>query len=1082
MNDDQGTKPASSDSVIELERAIEALCSGPAAPKDRARVRECLAAAVVEACDIPQSAASRGLPEILELATNASRGKRQAAELVIRTMAIDGVLDTSGGDNHLSRKIVALVESGVPDLCKFLRLADKRQTFEKVNVISGAHALICSNLEVLRELPPSLDEIDNLRHEVTKALRHAQCSAYLQPYGWTLLKGKLESICDQISELRSCQDATFNARFDRLKDSCVEVQALSGEAPSFLTTDYVSTFRNSVLASLEALRTGSIERFKCTIMHRRKAPNVAEKRYPLHQVDKLLAITIPMVNRGPGVAVDAVVELDCGKTNALALEVDEIRMGDIPPGEFAITFNALVVAPTTTIKMALQINWRQLFGEAVSTVFDVELVAQDPSIDWNYLDHLDPYSLEVAEGDAFVGRTAKVQAIGNRLLKTQMSSTYITGQKRIGKTSLARAVLEYVNARDVEHNFASTYLEYGEYSCADAAATVKALGEQLFAFLRGFLPPNVDLGKPDFSGSLAPLNSVARLLETTQPHRRFIVVLDEFDEIHPEMYRYGPLAEAFFANLRTLSARKNLAFLLVGGEKMPFIIGAQGDQLNKFVREPLDYFSRSGEWADYIELVTRPVRDALNWDEPAVNELFNLTNGHPYYTKLLCGRVFGVAVRERDTEIIASDVKHALRALVPELDTNAFAHFWKDGIEGDREQSEVLELKRLRVLVACGRGLRMGDHSVSAISEHISAGMQRNEVRPIVDDFCRRDVMTERDGLVAITLPIFQHWLEEIGVTKLIASTLADDLERELQRAEEEAFVKSGEIESVVKHWALYRGRAVTGENVRTWLDQVPDFQDQRLLFKLLANLRFVTTPQISEKLVHAHEALVIRLAPGRLRDSRSERRRDIWITYVDGPGKSGNQYARAYAKENSILVECVQEPSKLGKRLAISGRDSQPLPAAVVLVDDFVGTGRTLSAGLEAFLGEHGATLVTQKIPLAVIVLLSTQSGQMVVERALAKFPGLNAPLHVCDILSEEWYAFPQSGIGFWCDEHERDKAKALCIRLGTGLYKEPLGFGTQGLLLTFPDTCPNNALPILFASRSGANPWIPLFPRPSS
>lgn len=107
----------------------------------------------------------------------------------------------------------------------------------------------------------------------------------------------------------------------------------------------------------------------------------------------------------------------------------------------------------------------------------------------------------------------------------------------------------------------------------------------------------------------------------------------------------------------------------------PFIIGAQGDQLNKFVREPLDYFSRSDEWTDYVELVTGPVKNSLNWEESALNELFSVTNGHPYYTKLLSAKVFSTAVAQRDTEIIASDIRHALNSRISELDTNAFAHF-----------------------------------------------------------------------------------------------------------------------------------------------------------------------------------------------------------------------------------------------------------------------------------------------------------------------------------------------------------------------------------------------------------------------
>ncbi len=1041
--------------------------------------RDHLAQAIASVCGMPD-AASGEFSSLIDAATHTIKGRRESAILIVRALSVEGLLPFEN-DNLLERKVVALVEDGFGDQCKSLKLTEKRQTFEKINALKGFHEIICTNLQVLKELPATLAEIDSAKADIQKAIKMGLTNAYLQPYEWNTFKVKINHICEKIAELVTCRDATYKTQFDHLTEACLDLKNITILSPSFLNRNFISPFVERVSSALQELQKGAVDQFNCTIEPRRKPPHLAEKRYPLHQLNKLLTITIPLVNHGPGMAVDVTVELDCGNGNAIILESEEIRLGDIPPGEFAVSFKALVVEPARSVDMAMQLNWNELFGETKSIAVDVRLTAQDATVDWVRLEQMDPYSLEVAEGDKFVGRTAKIQAIGNRLLKAQMSSTYITGQKRIGKTSLAQAVLRYISAHaKAPANYIAFYLEWGEYCAADAAGTVKTLGEQIYTFMRFHLPGGIEAPMPVFDGTLAPLNVIAKLLETNCPEKRFVIVLDEFDEIHPEMYRYGPLAEAFFANLRTLSARKNLAFILVGGEKMPFIIGAQGDQLNKFVREPLDYFSRSDEWTDYVSLVVDPSRDSLNWEESALSELFSLTNGHPYYTKLLCAKIFSTAVAQRDTEIIVTDVRHALNGRVAELDTNAFAHFWKDGINAEREKAEVIELKRLRVLVAFGRALRSEIPNRSAISEQISSSMlDPSNIGPIVEDFCRRDIMREINGEITMLLPIFQRWVKDVGVTKLIASTLGDDLECQLQKANDSAYVKAGEIEELVKEWPLYRGREVTGESVRAWLDQVAEIQDQRLLFTILQNLKFVTMPQISELLRNAHNRIVAREIPPLLRESKTTKRRDLIVTYLDGPGKSGATYAKAYAKENGLLMDSVIEPGKVLRRL--SSEDERP--NALVVVDDLSGTGKTIASALEPLLeGEVGCYLSTHQIPFFIVILFSTEEAEANIQLALNNFSKFKSFLHSCEILTDENRAFRDDEIGFWKDAQMRDRAKALCNRLGNGLYKEPLGFGSQSLLISFPDTCPNNCLPVIFASRTGASQWTALLPRPTS
>lgn len=327
------------------------------------------------------------------------------------------------------------------------------------------------------------------------------------------------------------------------------------------------------------------------------------------------------------------------------------------------------------------------------------------------------------------------------------------------------------------------------------------------------------------------------------------------------------------------------------------------------------------------------------------------------------------------------------------------------------------------------------------------------------------------------SLPLFQRWIADVGVTKLIASTLADEIAGELAKADEIAHVKSGEIIELVRVWPLYRAREIAAEAARAWLDQVPSAQEQRLLFKLLKNLRFVTPTQISDLLRQAQGA-VLRVTPPLKRDNKVEKRRDLLVTYVDGPAKSGASYARAYAKEAGILLDCVIEPARIARKL-----ESDPTGhSALVIVDDFAGTGKTISDGLEAFLNPISTQLQSLGIPVVVILLFATTEAHQRLAKLASRFTSLRIEVSLGVELGPEARAFRQDDPGIWKDEDERDRAKALCTRLGSGLYKEALGYGSQALLIAFPEGCPNNSLPILFASRAGTQPWQALLPRPAS
>lgn len=1065
------------ESILTIEQAIlkaETL-EGQAEPLNDAR--QILINSICQICNIEEIEKSKKISNILEKAASAINGRRVSAILILRAMAINGLLPFES-DHQLSRRVVDLIEGNFSDQLRRLRLNEKRQTFEKIDLMRGYHSSICQELMPLMSAGQTLADIAALTPDITKIVRNGTLGAYLQPYRWTQLKALLSQLCELAINLNACTDSSYKQRFTELENKSDELASECNQLPSFLSK-YIKAFIESVSNSLQTLRKDSRNSFSTDLEPQRRIPEVAAKRYPLHIVNKFITITLPFVNKGPGVAVNVQVELDTGSNSGFALEEEFLHLGDVPPGEFALSFRGMVVQEMDSCNLALQLQWSEFFGEMKSEAISVRLLSQDPNVDWKSLQQFEPYSLDVADGERFVGRQAKVQSICNRLIRAQMSSTYITGQKRIGKTSLAQAVERSLEqASEITTKYRTLYLEWGEYSNADAGKTVEVLGETIFQFLCSYLPPHINPPIANFSGSIAALNTIARLLDQVCPNDKFVLILDEFDEIHPEMYRYGALAEAFFSNLRTLSAKRNIAFILVGGEKMPFIIGAQGDQLNKFSREPLDYFSRSEEWDDYVKLVRDPVRGKVNWQDNAINELFTETAGHPYYTKLICSKVLFNAVNERDTEVIASDVRKAISDCVSELDINSFAHFWKDGISEEREEAQVIELKRLRVLVAFGRAHR--DGPVTRETLHVAykeLSLDDSSVRPIIDDFLRRDIFRESGKVLTTSLPLFQRWVADVGVTKLITSTLADEIAQELTKADDAAYVTSGELIDLVRNWPLYRANSITAESVRAWLAQVPSIQEQRLLYTLLKNLRFVTPSQIAELLSLARRT-VSEVAPTPVRFNKNERRRDLTVTYLDGPAKSGAYFARAYAKEAGILMDCVIEPSRILKRLE---SEVSP-PSAILIIDDLAATGKTISVGIKEFIEPISDKLQETNTPIVIILLFASAEAFTRIEKAVSQFQNIKIKIYVCEELREEAYAFSHASLNFWKNETEKDKAKALCLRLGTHLYKPPLGFGSQALLIAFPEGCPNNSLPILFASSAGPQPWTALLPRPSS
>lgn len=763
----------------------------------------------------------------------------------------------------------------------------------------------------------------------------------------------------------------------------------------------------------------------------------SEKKYPFHLVNQKIDAWLEVRNRGPGYAFSVDLAL-LPYSEEVKISRPELHLGDLEPGALiAIQIPIISSAPQKAVSFLAELKWVNYDSKRGSFECELPLKNQRSDIDWENVAKQEPYSLEPVESEAeFVGR----EEITNLLLRIaqarKITSAYVYGQKRVGKTSIAKVLADSL-VRAQPENFVVLYVQGGDYVHPDPSTTIEQLGQRICREIIRANRSFEGLEIPEFHGALSPLVPFLDTVSNIAPNLRFLFILDEFDELPVDLYQRGPVGDAFFLTLRAISGRAPFGFVLVGGENMSNIMTFQGDRLNKFRGVRVDYFDRELHWSDFEELVRRPVSRWFEISDQALTLLYQESAGNPYFTKLIAGELFNLMVNRRDCHVTTSEVQEAVRNALLSVSANSFEHFWRDGILATGAQAELVSLRRRRVLLALAAAFRERDRVrfEDIRNQPYMADIDNQVLLQELGDFERRQIILRQNDHYDIKVGLFKKWLVSRGVSELIASF--GDLDEVLKRKqqEEEAFVRSEEIVAVCQGWGLYRGRKITEDHVRTWLRQFGDNLAQRLMFKILCNLRFYTADKIRAKLKEAY-GIVVRGLATRLESGR-RRRADILVSYLDMVGKSGALYAKLFADENEIYVDNVIERSKLGSAIK-SRADLQ----AVVFVDDFIGTGQSVVDYFGQLNSECGQLIRESRLKFYFVAVCGFQSAQARVQQALEDL-GLPVSVHVCDLLDDADKCFaPCSRL--LPSAAERDRAMNIAYEKGVNLEKRnPLGFG---------------------------------------
>lgn len=1005
---------------------------------------------------------TESLIDALDQGNGVERRETLVACLVIAVAKLD---DEWMKGRLLRPKVMTMIDSVLSgDIYASIQMDADKQTHEKIPQLRTAVLRYEDQLRSAAAELTSIERVQAHRGEMLKALKHRLGQLILKPF--------LPPNCVQeMSEVYT--------RVERYIQNRRSLDAISTYENAFNTLQHFAEALAQQQTHYSDILLGVVQRLIDIIRDDFSQDEAAQpgllvvtrnsKKYAFSQVGQTLDLVFTITNTGLGYAHD--VRLVTLAENSVS-PLPELPLGRIPPQSTqTVQIPTAISEPTDRIIVQVSAEWRNYGSdEELSNGEIFEIEAQRADIDWAALERIAPYSLDpVTNPHNLVGRSSDINnLIAVAQAPDKPGSAYITGQKRVGKTSIAKALGSILR----EHEFIVVDLP-GDYTQSNAEKTIKSLGAKICRAIKREVPDIRELPIPTFDQDLSPLGDYLEEV-TDQSQARIVIILDEFDEIPPTLYTPSDMATAFFMSLRSISSQPAVGFILVGGEKMATIFQSQGMHLNKWKQIPVDYFDFN---SDYRELVRRPVEGTLEYSEEALRRIYQVTAGNPFFTKQLCGYIFSEAIRRRDCYVTEFEVDEAIAVTVSKVAANAFQHFWDDGIDKRSENEEEKRERRRRILVALHDTLTISDYATNddLLKHGLLAIFNPMIVAGELNEFVRRKVLvSDSPGTYRFKVELFHAWLKARGTHDLLAGFGEQDVALRERIQEEDLRIRPEEITDLLTKWdtRVYKGMPLTTDAVRAWLNQFPAIREQRAMFTILSGLHFYTEAAIRQKLIDGHRT---RVTPGLVYEvaKRQRTRDDIMVSTLIGAGKSSAVFAKLYATEANIKLENVVERGKLRERLNKSTGIN-----ALVFADDFVGTGNQISQELRG-LDERISQIVSEKQIRVVIVLVAATTEGLRQLDELRNQLQMHVEVYVGDILADEDFCFNPAS-RFFASDADREYARQIARKYGEILWPDnPLGYGEQGLAVVFEHTCPNNSLPILWSEGTGDQRWRPLFER---
>ena len=368
-------------------------------------------------------------------------------------------------------RVLSFIEETLnPKIYKALKITKKMQTFEKESKLVDLHKTVENEIIINITSLNSIESIPLFQKNYIKSIKSNFATFVLNSFvDQNLISdNRLNELFGKtLAYIEKRQKKSIS--LDKLTDAVDCLKKYINDSKKF-NTEYNNKYILQFAKKLLSLLNEDISKFdqcKPTTLSIAKT----EKKYPLHEKGRKVLISLMVINLGPGYAYDVEIAAKSDFENILINKPISF-LGNIPTTKINLVIPATIIESESIALITVSVRWKNFDNTIQKETFDFELEAQRADIQWDIISNEQAYSLEAVETfEELVGREDILNKLSRQTLTGNIGSSYIFGQKRVGKTSIVKTLRNRISSE----NYIILFLESGDYICPSPEDTVRRL-------------------------------------------------------------------------------------------------------------------------------------------------------------------------------------------------------------------------------------------------------------------------------------------------------------------------------------------------------------------------------------------------------------------------------------------------------------------------------------------------------------------------------------------------------------------------------------------------------------------------------